>query len=106
MNIVGETDEYRWLSDQLGKMGFQDCWTRTNSGNSGYTYVPDDNPLVMRWDDTQTKSQRLDYIFLNPGATRARCTEMKVLTDWKVAVGGDTIDLSDHYPVTARIVIP
>ena len=106
MNIVGETDEYKWFSEELGKRGFQDCWTQTNPGKDGYTYVPADNPLVKHWDETQTQPQRLDYIFLNPGATEARCKEMAVLHDWKVAVGGDNIDLSDHYPITATIDIP
>jgi len=103
LNIVAETDEYKWLSEQLGQMGFQDCWTKNNPGHPGYTYVPADNPLVTHWDKTQKQPQRLDYIFLAPRGSGAQCQEMKVLTDWRIPVSGNSIDLSDHYPVSATI---
>ncbi|KAF7781786.1 hypothetical protein PRUB_b1116 [Pseudoalteromonas rubra] len=101
LNVVADTNEYKWFLNELEQLGFYDCWTKVNGSQPGYTYEPRKNALVKRWDKTQVAPQRLDYIFLNPNNSGYRCTQMSVLSQWKLTTATSDSDLSDHYPVSA-----
>lgn len=100
LNIVGESAEYNWFQEEVGKLGFVDCWLETNPSDPGYTYEPAKNMLVKKWDSTQTTPQRLDYVYMSPGVGGEKCAEMKILRDWKTT---DGVSMSDHEAVEVVI---
>ena len=86
----------------MEEIGFVDCWRQSSetSTQDGYTYDYTRNNLVKHFDPNQSAKQRLDYIFLHPGKSGAKCQDFRVGEDWKTS---DGTNVSDHDPVEVVI---
>lgn len=105
LNIVGGSDEYVEFTEKLARLGFKDCWNEVAPNDPGYTFVPADNWLARHWDPTLTAPERLDYVYLNANGSNCRCVKMDVHTDWKLELKKETLDLSDHYGISASFIV-
>jgi len=115
LNVSGEclegkpTREYQDMSGLMAEVRLQDAFRQTHpvSAARGFTWDGENNPLVGYFDKQDGKSrlqQRLDYLFVR-GLRPSACN---VLTDFVYRAGrsGQTMDLSDHYPLYAALTLP
>jgi len=103
LNIIGDTTaEYNNFKTTMAEIGFVDCWLQSSgtSTQDGYTYDYTRNNLVKHFDPAQSARQRLDYIFLHPGESGAKCQDFRIGDNWKTDGG---TNVSDHDPVEVVI---
>ena len=94
-SIGDTTAEYDNFKATMAEIGFVDCWIESSgtSTQDGFTYDYERNNLVNKFDKEQTSKQRLDYIFLHPGESGAKCEDFRVGDNWKT---GDGTNVSDQ----------
>ena len=112
LNVVAETrsgdhtGEYRILSRELGAIRFTDLAASLYPDRQQhplFTSDPDRNSLIPLFDPDDHTPGRLDYLFTRNIAVEG--SSFQVGLDWTYSGTQGAVDISDHYPISASIIL-